>query len=267
MNRIEQMTIPEWISIPSNPIQRNTERRAKRATNNHLKVSEQTHQRVSMCVLPDGRKFKLDGHTRAYLWQSKNLIPNFDFLYVDVYYVSDIEEAKRVYNLFDNQAAVETAKDKVSGFFRELGFSPKSQWLIDGSRTSALTIAVGSSSNLNDNINKFINEIIIIDNYCIKNVMSGMVAAMLLTTKKRGETAMAFFKEYQDGNGEKDKSGSCPVQALTESINILRAAKKIQGVSGQTLVCSKAVSACEAYLAGRRYTTSIKSTDIKLYRS
>ncbi len=62
------MSTTDWIAVPDNPIQRNTQERAKRA--NHLVVFEPVHAEVSMAMLPDGSRFKIDGHTRAHKWAS-----------------------------------------------------------------------------------------------------------------------------------------------------------------------------------------------------
>ena len=93
------MTAAEWAAVADNPRQRDTVSRASKAK--HLDVLEPTHTIVSIAELPDGKRFKLDGHTRAYKWQADpKLAPPFP-LDVRVYVVADLAEVKRLYMHFE----------------------------------------------------------------------------------------------------------------------------------------------------------------------
>ena len=76
------MKIEEWIHVPDNPVQRNTEEHARRAR--HLFNPSPTHAVAAMAELPDGQRFKLDGHTRAYLWARGDVAPP-PVMYIDLY--------------------------------------------------------------------------------------------------------------------------------------------------------------------------------------
>src|SRR5260370_461566 len=59
-----ELTVAEWLEIPDNPRQRDTERHLQRAK--HLMTPAPTHRRVAMAqATTDDRRWKLDGHTRA----------------------------------------------------------------------------------------------------------------------------------------------------------------------------------------------------------
>ena len=269
MNR--RMPLQEWISIPANPVQRDTELHAAKALNRHLQKSVETHQKVSMAELPDGRKFKLDGHTRAHLWDKGLLQPGFAFVDVDVYPAANEADVIRLYYLFDNQMAVETGQDKVTGLFRKHHFYPKTEWIKKGQVMTALLIASGSHNSDPNKlalIDEYIEEIAMIDaqNFSNSMSMSGLVAAMLLTLRKRGQRAMNFYTDLSIGKGDKNQLSSCPVQALSDYLAMLKASKTTGKRNNQIIFCGKTISACESYLAGRRYQGPIKFTEIAKYR-
>ena len=88
MNKVKhiEMSIEEWIKVKDCPTQRNTEIHAKSARKKNLKESSITHSQVSAAqVKTKGNMYKLDGHTRAYLWSEKILIPNFEQVSVTLY--------------------------------------------------------------------------------------------------------------------------------------------------------------------------------------
>ena len=64
---VRKMTVAEWIKVEDNPIQRDTEHHAAKAK--HLLTPLPSHAFVFACELPNGKLIKLDGHTRALLWQ------------------------------------------------------------------------------------------------------------------------------------------------------------------------------------------------------
>src|SRR4029077_6653573 len=81
-----EMSVADWIQVAPNPRQRDTEKHARKAK--HLMTPQPTHRRVSMAMTPDGRKWKLDGHTRALLW-SRNQVERPESLNVSVFTVQN----------------------------------------------------------------------------------------------------------------------------------------------------------------------------------
>src|SRR5882672_12509291 len=94
----------DWAAIPDNPRQRDTVAHARRAAQTNLKEPHPTHLKVHMARLADGRCYKLDGHTRSYLWEIGKLEAP-QAVQVQVWDVADLDAAKELYNTFDSTAA------------------------------------------------------------------------------------------------------------------------------------------------------------------
>lgn len=141
------MTPAEWAQVPSNPRQRNTEERVKRAK--HLLNPVEDHRVVKMAVLPDFARVKIDGHTRALFWQQHPELAPQSVLVV-VFRCKDPAETLALYDACDNAAAVETVVDKVFGSFRELDYRPASALLRVGRIAGALRLAYSLETHRRD---------------------------------------------------------------------------------------------------------------------
>ena len=112
------MTPQDWAEVSNNPRQRNTEDHARRAK--HLLAYSPEHPIVKMAVLPDGRRFKLDGHTRSYLW-STGVVEAPKWVMVDVFRCRTLKDVEMLYEHYDNRLAAENARDVLAGAARKLG--------------------------------------------------------------------------------------------------------------------------------------------------
>lgn len=141
MTKLIMMDVPGWIAVPGNPRQRNTEERLRRSK--HFDVIEKPHLELRAGELPDGSLVKLDGHTRAAKWLS-NLAeaPQGKVLFVIVHEIPDLDEAMRLYDMYDSREAVEDSRDKVFGAFRQMGWTPESKFMRDARLTTALKLAL-----------------------------------------------------------------------------------------------------------------------------
>lgn len=266
------MTVEEWFEVSDNPIQRNTELHAKKARNKHLKAASPTHARVSAAQLPSGEVYKLDGHTRSLLWKEQSLdAPKI--LYVDVYHVDNLQQVEDLYKQFDNPTAGEVASDKLHGAFRLHGFQPKSTLVVHGGVTSAIQLLEndnGRSSspfNIYTQVTPWVSALREIDGCQFSNgqFVSGLMAAMLLSTQIYGPSALDFWKAYANDEGTKAKGIKCPVQALTDLINEKRNKKQLGGRYQMQEIASKAISCFEMWRSGGSYTTGVKQTDLRAY--
>lgn len=117
-----RMSVKAWCAVPENLRQRDTEKHAKKASRpgGHLREASPAHAQVFAAKLPNGQLIKLDGHTRALLWELGELEAPEQVL-VTVISVRDMEHAKELYNHFDNAQAMETTQDKLSGALHEHG--------------------------------------------------------------------------------------------------------------------------------------------------
>jgi len=216
------MTAPEWADVADNPRQRDTVARASRAK--HLDTLEPTHTLVSIAELPDGKRYKLDAHTRAHKWQAdKELAPKGD-LDVRVYVVPDIAEVKRLYTHFDGKQAVETAADAVFGGMREVRLTPKSEFVRRARFAAALTEAYRYLSGdlvkvtHYERVRFFQKDIRSLDSFVgsTKRMCSPATCVYLMTHRKHGDKVNDFFQRYIHDEGTKDGKRRDCVQWFSE---------------------------------------------------
>jgi hypothetical protein len=263
------MSIEQWAQVQDNPIQRDTELHAKKAILGHLKQDSATHARVAAAILPNGEMYKLDGHTRSYLWSIGKLTPPKAVL-VDVYHVETIADVIETYKHFDNSSAAENATDRLRGALKLHGINAKSGVILYAGLTTALSFIYVKKSKCFDviePIGNFKKEIMLIDSLGLtyKQMTAGVLAAMILSVRIYGEQAIPFFVAYHNNEGVKNGNHRDAVQALVESMAIARASKTMQGWANSMTVMGKTLSAVQAYLEKRTYTVGIKATDVKLY--
>lgn len=223
------MPISDWLAIPDNPRQRNTEARARLAR--HLDVFEPIHAHVDMAILPDGTKFKLDGHTRSYKWTlSPEIAPRE--VTVRVWRCPDISAACDLYDRFDSKKAVETTKDQTFGACREVGLSLSSTALRGaGFGTAvrqlyafhhgrALNAASGASVDVREAVRFYREELLLLDSIQPTTVrfVGGVTMAALATIKSRGRSAVRFWTHYQNDTGNKEAGQMDGVQALSDAV-------------------------------------------------
>jgi hypothetical protein len=276
------MTPAEWSAIPGNPRQRNTEERARRAK--HLLTPSLDQQAVKMAVLPDGRRFKVDGHTRDLFWQQHAELAPAE-LWVTVYHAADLAQVVELYDHCDNQAALETATDKVFGSFRELGFEPASGFMRVGAIAAALRLAFSIEMHVNAAhvdvhtlVAHWLPELKLLDEIAISaTYFNGAITAAALLTLRRNRTAeflyvvdenaprragrpneralavKEFWERYARNDGEKAGLKLDAIEALRFLID--RHRETHHQKSTVQFLTSRAVACVERYLLKRSYTT------------
>ncbi|NEU14633.1 hypothetical protein G3T14_21350 [Methylobacterium sp. BTF04] len=266
VGRIE-MSITEWSSVADNPRQRDTELHARKAK--HLKEYDPIHRFVSMAVLPDGRRIKLDGHTRVFLW-SRGEALGPQTVFVEVYSCRDAASAEALYSKFDSQAAVETGADKVAGAARRHGLEFKTGMLRAGRYGSAVKRLYAYSTKtwnaswqdhdfVYDAVGHYAKELRLLDltEPSPSQFPSGIVMAALATMKRRGEAALPFWKEYAVGGGTKVGSTMDGVQALIDAVVKAKQAARGKGSDGgagqQLALLGKGILTFEAKRASQPY--------------
>jgi hypothetical protein len=265
------MTVAEWIAVPDNPIQRDTEKHAAKAK--HLLTPLPIHKIVYAAELPDGKRLKLDGHTRALMWKRKQIPhPRNGVVEVNVVHVQSVDEAVQLYKTLDSKEALETITDKVSGAFNHLNFIPESGLLKRGNIANAVrmcwhvyqgkTIHTGGTVNgaarvqfdLYLGIHEFSNELFALDSFSLDGAMttSGIVAAFILTNRKHSYKVLPFWRSVFANGGEKKDGKMDGVQALNELM--LQRRGRQNGSSGVADICARAVMACEKWLEDEYFT-------------
>ncbi len=264
-----EMTVSEWISVPDNPRQRDTERHLRKAK--HLLTPHPTHARVAMAQTPKGERWKIDAHTRALAW-SRQMVTPPPMVYVDVYPVRDAAAAAELYIAFDNKNAVETAGDQVSGAYREHDFTPKSKLFAAGILANSIRLADAfargqrratrpSEAPIYRIFGDWIDEVKALDELNVdkRRFPGPIVTAALLSFRKRGKNAREFWRLFSEDAGEKLAGAIDPVEALSRFMLENRV------VGGPTEMVGKALAAFEAHEEKRTITRHLQAIDPSRY--
>lgn len=270
--RTVKMSPAQWAAVAPNPRQRNTEDHARRAK--HLREPHPAHAFVNAAQLPDGQFVKLDGHTRSHIWQTGD-VEAPPVLTVGVWHCNSVEEAKDLYTTFDSRAATESTNDQLFGAKRDNRVEFQSELLGSVKFTNAMRSAsdalFGSSkggiSTPYTLLEYWLPELKLLDSVAPSRTKftTGVTAAALVTLRRYGPEIADFWQAFASNAGTKLGDEMDAVQAFTERLILLR--KKASGGgfasrAGTQTIIAIAVSAVEAHLSGRMYSTagSIKQT-------
>lgn len=264
------MTVAEWAQVPDNPRQRDTESHVKRAR--HLLRASPAQARVSMAEMPNGRRFKIDGHSRVYVWTVLGLGFPPPLLYVDVYPVASPAEAAALYGHFDAMGAAETSGDKVSGSFHEVGWYPSSEAMSGAKIGNAIKYAdtywkgyrsalytrqmQDEGFNVYAAVTNWLSELRALDNLnpLRKKFPGPIMSAALMSIRKYGSRAQEFWDLYNRDAGTKLNNAIDPVEALSRMV----LATKFGGSATSYLShTGRALAAVEAHLENRTYMNGL----------
>ena len=248
MPTMTQMPVSSWIAVADNPRQRDTETRAAKAK--HLFKPTQSHTVVLAARLPDGTLIKLDGHTRAFLWQTEK-VPRPLAVNVVLYDVATLDEAKELYTHFDSDKAVERGAEKISGALRERDITPLSGLLKSGRISQALRVArmglgFGRDTSVYKTTELMDSPLRLLDSLMLgkATLSTGMVAAVLITLHKHGSAALPFWRAMIAGAGSKIDGEMDGIQAAYE---LQLWARGKYGESNNLAVCERAVAAYQKW--------------------
>lgn len=247
--RVDEFTaIPDWIG------QRDTERHLAYAIKRHLSKFAPTQARVAIAVLPDGRRYKLDGHTRALAWR-RGLLKPPPMLLVDVHYVRSVDEARERYREYDAPEAAETAGDRVFEALREAGLVGvfSSSFMRRAAIARALFLATGMT-DMRQAVESSKLALLLLDSVEPTRPLfrTGIVAAALVDFMARGSDAMLFWRAYRSRAGTKNESGMDGPEALARVVENLRAARSYGGAAEMPLVRT-ALTIVEGHARHRRW--------------
>lgn len=265
-----RMTVPEWIAVPDCPRQRNTVFRAAKAK--HLRSPSPAHFSVSMAVLPDGGRFKLDGHTRAHLWATGE-VPAPAEVVVTVYPCPDLEAVETLYTHFDSKSAVESTRDEVFGLLNALGATMGSEVLKNGNNVVTPVRLVHSvvfgeaamrATPLRRLLSVWLPELVEIDrvNPTRFRFSSGLIAAALLTIGRDGARATDFWSRHERREGVKRDGRVDALQALDDKVGSIKASGTAGSAKVRELMLY-GVAAYDAHLRGADYLTRKNGSGIR----
>ena len=224
-----KMKPDEWFKIKDNPKQRDTIAHAKKALKHHLSEYCETQSRIAAAELPDGTRYKLDGHTRSAIWESGDLqAPKI--LYCDLYIVQNMEQIQSLYNCFDNQHAAENATDRLASALNLHGVSNNSRVFRAGGTTTALKTLYCLNTrglvriDVADAVLVFKKSLNIIDkaNFSHFKFPAPVIAAMILTIHNDGANAINFWKDYSEDLGKKTPKKFDAIYCLSDFIRTAR---------------------------------------------
>lgn len=259
--REKLMSVEEWVQVPDNPRQRDTNRRLGRAW--YLARPTPLHSVVYAAELPDGSLVKLDGHTRAALWHLGK-IPQPDFVRCIIVQVDTLEEAAKLYWTFDTPDCAKRLTDYLDGALRETNSVIKRPWLKKTIASGLSLIEQSYGSRIRRSLDKALaawwKEIAWLDQYELPAlfVRPPVTAALLL--RAGNESTASFIANLPSGgscqNGESDA-----IHALSRALEIMVAQGRTNGWSRWTDIAGKTLTAIDAWAQGRTFRTGIKGYD------
>ena len=261
-----EMTVEAWSALPDHPHQRNTARHARAV---HLKRAKGATGALAnqlahvVAARLDETYYKVDGHTRSYLW-AQGKLPRPDRLHVTIYPVASRAELDALYEVFDASTAAKTRYDQVYGGFRECGFQPRSKRLRHGFLNDALNIALrggirGQQSralpevNLYRAVAVFKPELELLDGIGPepRPFYSGVVAAALIgLALYPPDRVLEFFKKLQSGEGNRRDGRSDPVDAVLNVIQQMTFERRAVQTTLQAELCARTLRGLLTWLAG-----------------
>jgi hypothetical protein len=253
---IKKMSVSDWIDVPDNPRQRDTICHAKKAKKKHLAKYSDTHEVVAAAMIDGEIVCKLDGHTRAHLWETGEL-RRPKKVSVHCYSCSSLDGARALYSHFDNQDAVEGAKDRVTGACRENSIVLTSQMLRAYKFVVALQCATGLQRKEKENEYRLVklwkDELIELDSWDLRNCHTSIKALALVLIANKGEKAKEFFTLLDSNAGTKDPvSGYDGVMLLAMHLDACKSDGKTCGWENIKSIFETAYACYHFFLDGRR---------------
>lgn len=266
---IKKLSVDEWSRITDNPRQRDTIARAAKAKRSHLAKSSPTQWVVHAAMIGGELRYKLDGHTRAYLWKSGELELPPGKLTCIVHCVDNAAEAMDLYTHYDSSLATESAKDKLAGACRENGITIASPALQPMAFAVALRHAAGTGSLRQQKkteyelVREWKDELVTLDSFMLSRVNGPLLAFCLITLRVFPQTATQlceFMTRYCNDAGVKDENGKDGVQALTEHMMMRRANRTLTGWDNLLDIAERAYYCFDAYLRDRKIGPVLKKS-------
>ncbi len=263
-----EMNVDQFYKIPENPIQRDTRLHAETALKHHLSTKAVTHAKVAIAATKKQR-WKLDGHTRAFLWKEGDLkAPKV--LSVDVYSVKDKDEAVELYRHFDNNRAAESISDKVAGALKFMKITNYNKFAVKGAGIVNAIQAINLSFNVyrpTDNVLALMlpwkEELrVFINQHWVSNsshgkpgVPAAITLAFLVTIRMYGNDSLGFWDSYyNDSAAGHIKSGRDGCQAAIDWIYKARADDLIAGRQNTARNAEAVIRAYHYYRAKKSIT-------------
>lgn len=267
--KIIYMTPEEWAKVPANPYQK--KKRAQRTNIDHLRTHVAEHDTVRMGVYPDGRRCKIEGHTRCDLWANRPWLVDYipTRLRVECYPVKNDEEAAARFRRVDNRKTAKNAADDVHGAFRLRGIPTESKFFqtaakIKSALQYAYDVVVSSTdapgpkqaknkATIDDYVDMFADALAELDSLDVNTnkLLAPFITAFLLAYTKHGDVVVPFFARINDGSfGRKLGKKMCPVAAIERERDKWRGGGSMQHME----LTSQVLGALDTYMESTNFT-------------
>jgi hypothetical protein len=262
-----EMPVEEWIALPDHPRQRDTVRQAAKGhwelARRALGPIAESHRWVVAAEL-DGTLYKVDGHTRGYLWNLGQLRKPVS-VYATVYRCSTRAELIDLYGTFDSQAAVEKQQDRVTGAMRQLKLNFHSKRLRYGAITDALSIAMRGVARGTDAfgqdyddfdvyvaMEQFTPELRLLDAVDPQPEVfhTGVVAAALLSLALDARTIEFWLKVSKPMGKKKEEPRVTPMQAIHRLMKDTKEQGTGRDKVTQEAICATVLGAIDRWQLG-----------------
>lgn len=262
------MTPEEWSKVPANPFQKANRAKRKLGAIEHLRHFVEEHAVVRMGVYPDGRRCKIDAHTRDDIWTNRPWLVDFipKRLTVECYPVANDEEAAERFRRVDNRKTSKNAADDVHGSFRLNNISTESSFFQNASNIKTplqyayevvrrSTTPEGEDDRLaevtiDDYVVTFRDALEALDAIDVRNskLKAPFITAFLLSFLKHGDDVVPFFRRVNEGtHGRRTGKLSCPIAKIEEK----RAEWKGAGREKHMELVATILGALDSYMVGK----------------
>lgn len=260
-----EISVEDWIAMPGHPRQRDTMRQAKRPHWRTAKQADGALQGVLRQVIAAEymhKLYKVDGHTRAYLW-SKQALHTPETVIATVHRVRSYDELMALYSVFDTASAAETLNDRVYGAFRQSGLVLRSKRLRDGFIVDALNIALRGCTRKDQDkrhtpeidlyraIQVFKDELLLLDTVDPQpEIFYGGIVAAALIALSLDPGDLEFFALLARREGNVRGRLKDPVQSILDEIFSLKHQRSAWVNAKQVDLCARTLRALTAWKAG-----------------
>ncbi|MGI9293910.1 MAG: hypothetical protein ACR2PS_07990 [Pseudomonadales bacterium] len=260
-----EMPIAEWLGVRVHPRQRDIKRQAKRPHWQAARLATGALKEALRQVVAaefQGELYKVDGHTRAYLWSEGELDAPLTVI-ITVHRTSNYDDLMSLYSAFDTATAAETQNDRVFGAFREAGLVLKSKRLRDGFFVDALNIALRGCTRKDQDkravpeldlyraVATFKQELQLLDSVDPQpEIFYGGVVAAALIALSLDAGDVIFFELLSRRQGNVKEGAKDPVQAVLDHVLSLKHQRSAWVNARQVDLCARTLRALTAWKAG-----------------
>ena len=281
-----EMSVEQWFSLLDHPRQRNTERHARA---DHWKFAKRAqgaalrHLAHVTAACWNGSFYKVNGHTRAYLW-AKGELPCPVRLHVTIHKVATREELNELYAAFDAQWAAKPEFEKVYGGLRECGLELKSRRLKRGFLVDAFNIALRGLTRPHQDkrrsepvdvykaVATFQEELKLLDtvNPPSEVFYAGVIAAALIALSLF-PSSLEFWRKLALREGNKQNGLIDTVEIVLSQVDKLRRGRSSWENAQQELLCGRTLAAFLAWEKARQgkgqswFRTTVHAVDLQPY--